>query len=263
MSLLLSKTYHVFLFIIIFIFSPLLNAQHVYELEHVGNIELDLTNIYLQIPIQSLKFCDQIIVMQEHGFYAFNMNGDLSQSYLKEGRGPGEFEFLNSATVLNDTLYIYDSPLRKLMKFGCSDKAIVFKNEIFLRTLSSRNFTVTDEGDIYFLNSHSPSSTIPAVQSFNSNGERKSDYSSTPVTAALSRGLMGGGIVYSQSTNSIYYSYLGDSRLFKIDLTNNELKEFDTSPSYYIGISEREIKSIADNLTALILKAYEISRIKE
>lgn len=52
------------------------------------------------------------------GIYVFNPDGSFLTKFLREGRGPGEYESLSSLHIVGDKLYVFDTRLQKIGIFS-------------------------------------------------------------------------------------------------------------------------------------------------
>jgi hypothetical protein len=52
------------------------------------------------------------------GIYVFNPDGSFVTKFLREGRGPGEYESLSSLNIVGDKLYVFDTRLQKIGIFS-------------------------------------------------------------------------------------------------------------------------------------------------
>lgn len=55
------------------------------------------------------------------GIYAFNQDGKFLSRFANEGRGPGEYESINSIHIYEDQLFLFDPLLQKVGIFSTSD----------------------------------------------------------------------------------------------------------------------------------------------
>lgn len=59
------------------------------------------------------------------GIYLFNPDGSFRTKFLREGRGPGEFEGISSLLIENNRIYIYGSRLQKVGIFSLQDYSLI------------------------------------------------------------------------------------------------------------------------------------------
>ncbi|REL33358.1 6-bladed beta-propeller [Rhodohalobacter sp. SW132] len=55
------------------------------------------------------------------GVYVFDGDGEFIDKFIREGRGPGEYEAISSMQIVQDTLYIFDGRLQKMGQFSTQE----------------------------------------------------------------------------------------------------------------------------------------------
>lgn len=85
------------------------------------------------------------------GIYVFNPDGSFRTKFLREGRGPGEFEGISSLLIKNNRIYIYGSRLQKVGIFSLQGYSLI-NDYIIDRSLANdfpRSYLVTDIIKVY------------------------------------------------------------------------------------------------------------------
>lgn len=112
------------------------------------------------------------------GIYVFEPNGRFIDKFVREGRGPGEYESITSMQIVQDTIYVLDGRAQKMGLFSVSDRSHIrdhilsrdqlTRSDSLASLLRGRQITVTEDND-YILNmwriSASNASDIP-VEAF-------------------------------------------------------------------------------------------------
>jgi hypothetical protein len=84
--------------------------------------------------------------------YVFNSDGSFITKFLREGRGPGEFESIGSLIIHKKKLYVFGPRLKKIGLFSIKDYSLIDDYKIkrsFLKEDTSGVYRVTDLIKVY------------------------------------------------------------------------------------------------------------------
>lgn len=193
--------------------------------------------------------------------YFFDFNGNLVKTYNKMGNGPGEIT--GSPILMQDKsgLYYLFNEVKKNMTI--LDKNLAYKYSFFIKSPNVvRNITIDKQGDVIIQNNALFGSMKPAIERYSKNGKLLGKWGTIPFIAFSQDALDGPGVVTDLEGN-IYYSYLTDYKLYKIDIKDSSLTIFDNKPSYFIAAKENKIHPRAKNVSSTIKYVFTVSRVNK
>lgn len=124
--------------VFVFLLSGVINSQNNTEIfdkyfipvDNIVPIDVDLSGS-LRLIYKNDNF--YVMDLNRSQIFVFNSNGENLATMGRHGRGPGEFERLNSITLSDTKIYAYDLALRKIVIFSHKGK---FLNEYRLKSKS-------------------------------------------------------------------------------------------------------------------------------
>lgn len=243
-----------------FIFIAALNQGNPEFIRKVETIKVEQRNVLLLSPTKVFSTGDGFVWIDKNSIKLLSKEGRITKELKIYGRGPGEYQQVDDAYIVGSRLYIFDNKSKKVLEFEIRNNDLNVIREKVFNVPNNRNFTVGGNDNFFFLISHTMNPNEKSVIRYDFEGEKVNEYGEIPEAAALSRSLAGNGITYAN--NTVYYSYLGDPSLYKIDLENDEVHLLTDIPDYYTVPDKNKVLKIRGNLTELIYYAYEVSRIK-
>lgn len=228
-----------------FTFQPYLKDQ--INIEYSDSI---LTTMY---PSSVLLFKDFIIWAE--GFppiYLLDKFGKSIKNIGLKGRGPGEINSIRGIDFdLFGNYYIYDNSQLKILIF---DKDFKYKYQITLNR-NFRKFVVDNLGNIYCL-LHDRDDGGGAIIKYDKYGNIIGEWGEIPLGARFHRRLIGGGLCLDNE-NNVYFSYMGDYRIWKSDSIGNNLRELNEKPEGFIEVDTDYLNKL--NRNEVVKYHFEVS----
>lgn len=189
----------------------------------------------------------------------YNTGGELLKKYIiREGSGPGEIRRICDAAV--DTAakkyFIYDSSQMKIITY---DYEFKFIEDYLLKGVGFKNFAIDSKENFYIYHDIGRNITKPAITMLAKNGDTKEKIGEIPLAGIFQQYLEGGGICLD-SKNNVYYTYLGDYRIWKYSSANKNISIYDYKPSYFITPEEKILKE--DDQGKVINHHFYVSKVK-
>jgi len=190
--------------------------------------------------------------------YFFDFYGNLVKTYNKVGNGPGEVK--NTPILKQDKRGIYYLFNKAKQSITILDDNLNYKYNFFIKNANhAKNVAISNEGGIIIQREASLGSMKPAILKYNKDGGLEGEWGKIPYIAFTQETLDGGGIVTDLQGN-IFYSYLSDYKLYKIDIKDSLLTILDNKPSYFIEAKKNKIN--LKDYTSTIKYVFKTSRIQ-
>lgn len=230
-----------------FTFQPYLKDQ--INIEYSDSI---LTTMY---PSSVIILKDFIIWAEEFPpIYLLDKYGKSIRIIGLKGRGPGEITSIRGIDFdLFGNYYIYDNSQLKILIF---DKDFKYKNQMTLKR-NFRKFVVDNFSNIYCLLHDKGSDRKGAIIKYDKYGNIIGEWGEIPLGARFHRRLIGGGLCIDNE-NNVYFSYIGDYRIWKSDSIGNNLRELNEKPEGFIEVDTDYLEKL--NRNEVVKYHFEVSR---
>ena len=231
------------------------NFNEVFTLS--DSIQLEYSDsVLLNIPT-SVLISNNKIIWSEYNppFYVFNMKGECIKKIGVKGRGPNELMSIRLIVAgSRSDYYIFDSNGMKVLVL---DNNYQPRKQFPLKQIGFKKLTVDNSGNIYTLSDDAYMGDATSVIQYDSNGNKISEWKTNSIGSIFQRYLKGGGICHDKN-NNIYYSFMGDYRIWRIkDGKAEEIS--DERPPFFIEIDKDKLKKMSQR--EVIKYHFNVSRV--
>lgn len=184
----------------------------------------------------------QVVVFDSLGTYLWRV-GEM-------GQGPGEYSTNYSFAVdTTGVVYIFDRQTRRLLLF---DSLRVSRSEYPFTERSVKRFVASPGGLVYYfnddiraINPHTDAiNHVPSIKMVAANGSSRADYGRHFDVVFLQAYHDGGGVSIDSKGECVYYCYLSDHRIYRVNVKDRSMAVFDDKPSYFLAPDTDEVRRL-------------------
>ncbi len=198
-----------------------------------------------------------LFLCTENSIYKYDKYGNLNSLHNAYGRGPGEFQIVNSCTIMGKKLIVNDNQKRELIIF---DKdSLKYLNGKTFKKNRIRSLVASDS-TFYSLNQSSFGYRTNALSEFDINlNEEKILNSPVPEFAYVGSTRNGGGITISNNGN-IYFGFIVSPVIWKFDTHSSKLFQFEVLTDDHKVLDPKIVSSFGNDHMKHIPYTFSISR---
>lgn len=201
---------------------------------------------------------------QKNSFFSFDQNGALVDYKEIKGRGPGEFErAVHYDCKPNNSFSALDAQSYKISTyfFNSDNNKYTLEDEFRTKNYKTRNFFHLNNSFVTLNELVTPNLKIPALSIYDERGSLKREIGNIPENAQLQFYLEGGGGATKDNYGNIYYTFLGDHRVWKWNSAQDSIYIFNNKPDYFVSPERAIIKRFSNDAIKTIRYSYEITRV--
>lgn len=219
----------------------------------------------LSSPID-LCFQDSTLIWGEKNRYTtFTHLGSLLNQTMKSGRGPGEYQKASSYSCDDKSVSfsVLDQSLSKIsfFRYEENEQTYLFDYEFIIPSNRPKNFTYTNTFFVTLNELMNPELETPAITIYSKDGNKIKTIGEIPINANLQFYIGGGGGITKDNLGNIYYSYLGDHKIWKWNSEEDIISVFNQKPSYFVSPDSLKVTTKFNSAIEIIRYAYEITRV--
>ncbi len=232
----------------------------------VDTVYIDINNdTFLTTPVNLCFNGNYLVWGAENSITIFSKNRSLLYYQDKKGRGPGEFERAVHYSCNGNSISVLDRSSNKvsLFRYSKNGKELLFSDEFSIS--KKRPSKLLDVGHSLFTlnNLLNPNVSEPAISVYKKDGTTVTSVGLIPKSAELQSFIEGSGGITVDDSSNIYYSFLGDHRVWKWSQKKDSVIIFDNKPEYFINTESGNLKKASKSSMEKIRYAFEISRITD